>query len=467
MGELPLIMEPGKEGVYPVNLYWMDELEDGKAGLVGTPGLTLDVTVDASGGEVRGMEECKGGVLKGYAFVVCKSSVYRYQSGTPTLCTGSLLTSSGRVCIVNNGTQVMITDGAYGYYVTGTTVTRITDTDFPVASSLAYQDGYGIITEKDTGKFWISGLYDFSAWEALDYATAEGMPDDAVAVMSDHRELMIFGEKSIESYENTGASDFPFERIGGGFIEKGIGAAQSPAKGDNTVFWLSDMRQILRATGIGGAPQIVSTRQLDKRFQAMATVSDAFGFCMDLGGSWYVITFPSENETWCLNTVTNRWNQWASYPYSGTHLRHRANCYCHHDGKHLIGDFENGCIYKVDVDAFADSGNAIRSQLILPVAEKGGRWIYHSRMEIEIKAGVGIATGQGSDPMLMMDWTDTGQKRWSNEHWRSMGKIGEYWKTLVWNSLGRSKHRQYRLTITDPVERQITGYNLSFDVGGY
>jgi hypothetical protein len=69
--------------------------------------------------------------------------------------------------------------------------------------------------------------------------------------------------------------------------------------------------------------------------------------------------------------------------------------------------------------------------------------------------------------MLMLDWTDTGQKTWSNEHWRSMGKAGEFRKILTWHQLGRSKKRQYRATITDPVQREISGINLVFDIGGY
>lgn len=463
MAEMPLIADPGQEGTYPVNLFWQAELDDGKPGYLGTPGLTLEKVIDASLGEIRGMHDMVGG----YLFVVCKSSVYRYKDGTLTTCSGSLLTLSGRVQIVNNGTQLMIIDTLYGYYITGTTVTRITDTDFPIPSSLTYQDGYGIITEKDTGKFFISGLYDFSTWDALDYATAERMPDNARAVISDHAELMIFGDDSTEPYYNSGAASFPFERIAGGFIEKGIGAAQSPAKGDNTVFWFSNARQVLKAAGIGGSPQVVSTRQIDLHFQHMTTVSDAFGFCIDLGGTWYVLTFPTESETWCFNTVTSRWHQWSSYPYSGTHLRHRANCYCYHSGKHLIGDFENGSIYRVDIDAYSDYGNMIRAQVVLPSIEKAGRWIYHNRLELEIKNGVGLVTGQGSEPQIMLDWSDTGQRTWSSEHWRSMGKIGEYRKAVTWNGLGRAKKRQYRATITDPVERELSGFYLSLTIGGY
>jgi hypothetical protein len=188
---------------------------------------------------------------------------------------------------------------------------------------------------------------------------------------------------------------------------------------------------------------------------------------MDLGGTWYVLTFPTENETWCFNSVTGRWHRWSSYPYAGVDGRHRANCYCYHAGKHLIGDFEVSSIYRVDVDTYSDYGNTIRAQVVLPPIEKAGRYLYHNRLELEIKNGVGLSVGQGSDPQIMLDWSDTDQRTWSNEHWRSMGKIGEYRKAVTWNGLGRAKKRNYRVTIADPVEREISGFDLSFTVGGY
>ena len=62
----------------------------------------------------------------------------------------------------------MIIDGLYGYIFNKTTdtFTKITDEDFPVPSDLTFQDGYFIITEKDTAKFWISGVNNGLTWDS-------------------------------------------------------------------------------------------------------------------------------------------------------------------------------------------------------------------------------------------------------------------------------------------------------------
>ena len=101
--------------------------------------------------------------------------------------------------MVDNGTQVMITDDLYGYYVTGTTVTRITDADFPTPSGLTYQDGYGIISRTDTGRIYISALNDFSSW-SLEFSTAAWKADNLKAVYSHNADIFCLGDKTLKSF---------------------------------------------------------------------------------------------------------------------------------------------------------------------------------------------------------------------------------------------------------------------------
>jgi len=73
--------------------------------------------------------------------------------------------------------------------------------------------------------------------------------------------------------------------------------------------------------------------------------------------------------------------------------------------------------------------------------------------------------GGTSDPQAMLDWSDDGGHTWSNEHWASMGVIGDYTARVIWRRLGRSRNRIYRLSITDPVKRVIMGAHLEAEVG--
>jgi hypothetical protein len=61
-------------------------------------------------------------------------------------------------------------------------------------------------------------------------------------------------------------------------------------------------------------------------------------------------------------------------------------------------------------------------------------------------------------PAAGLSLSKDGGKTWGAESIRSMGKVGEYRKRLLWRSLGRCKDRVFRLRISSPVKRIIMGW---------
>lgn len=453
---------PNLDAQQCINFYPVLDQEGGKSvsALYGTPGLKLFRNLNKAA-PVRGLH-----VMDDKLYAVCGNTLYEIPKNAPLEAKSSTLdTLTGHVWMADNGTQLMIVDGSYGYIYQSGTLTKISDTDFPTPSSLTYQDGYFIVTKADSDEIYISALNDGTSWAALDFASAEGKPDDATAVLSDHRELWIFGDETTEVFYNSGDSDFPFERIQGAFIEAGIGAPASPAKGDNTVFWLDQYGRVLRAEGY--TPRVVSTRQIEYQISRYSTISDAIGYVYTQEGHvFYVLTFPTANATWVYDITTGFWHERRSYQEgSYTDGRHRSNCYAFFDNKPIVGDYVNGKLYELDLDTYTDDGNTIKSIRAAQTIHNDRKFIFFHSLEIEFEAGVGLATGQGSDPQAILDWSDDGGHTWSNEHWRSMGKIGEYTKRAIWRRLGRSRNRIFRVTITDPVKRVIIGAHLEATTG--
>lgn len=359
--------------------------------------------------EVRGLFNVGGDKV----LAVVGDTLFGINRATRAVTTiGTILTASGPVDMEDNPTQVMLVDGQYGYvYEKGpATLAQITDLDFPGAASLTYQNGYGIICVPETGRFYLSGINDFTVWDALDFATAEAAPDNAVAVLADHEDLLVFGEKTIEPYVDTGNVDFPYERRSGAMLEIGCGAGHSPAKGENIFFWLDDHGIARKAEGY--SPIIISTRQTEHQTNQLPSFSDGRGMFAVIGGHpLYILTFPAGDYTLVYDVSVQQWYRWTSYPSDS---RWRGNCLMQ-DGKLiLVGDYENGIIYEPDEATEA---------------------------------------AQGTDPQIVMTYSDNGGKTWSNEKWRSAGKVGEYSAQPAWNRLGRSRNRLYRFEGTDAVRK--------------
>ena len=160
--------------------------------LRGSPGLKEWVDT-ANYAEVRGVKKM-GEVL----FTVVGSSVYRMSDGgVKTTCTGALETTTGALPesrMAENGSQLMIVDGKYGYIVSGTTVTRITDEDFPEnPESVTYQDGYFIVTYSYSGRCYVSALNDGTSWDGTLYFNPQGRSDYSLCAFSHRRKLLVLG----------------------------------------------------------------------------------------------------------------------------------------------------------------------------------------------------------------------------------------------------------------------------------
>jgi hypothetical protein len=132
----------------------------------------------------------------------------------------------------------------------------------------------------------------------------------------------------------------------------------------------------------------------------------------------------------------------------------------------VVGDFENGNIYAFDLDVYADNGSIqkwLRSWRALPTGQNNLKRTAHHSLQLDCESGVGLNLGQGSDPQVMLRWSDDGGHTYSNEHWSPVGKIGVYQHRVFWRRLGMTlklRDRVYEVSGTDPVKTVIMGAEL-------
>ena len=379
--------------------------------LFGTPGLKLFAT--AGSGPIR----CSH-VMAGTFYVVSGTEVYAIDSAGSATLIGSI-TGSGAASMDDNGTELVIVSGGNGWVYNGSTLTAIADADFPTVTSVTFLDGYHIFSKDSSGQFVISASYDPTSYDALDFATAEAEPDNLVRVLTDHQELWLFGEKTTEIWYNSGAAAFPFERISGAFIERGCAAVNSVAKMDNSVFWLGDDLVVYRAAEY--TPQRVSTHPIEGAIATFATPSVAEGWTyIQDGHSFYVLTF--EEATFVYDAASGLWHERQSYGQK----RWRATCGTYAYSKTLVGDYDSGNIYELDLNTYQDNGGTILRTAISPPIHADTNRTTMSRFQVEVESGSGLTTGQGSDPQAMLSWSDDGGRTFGQEHWVSLGAIGAY-----------------------------------------
>ena len=124
----------------------------------------------------------------------------------------------------------------------------------------------------------------------------------------------------------------------------------------------------------------------------------------------------------------------------------------------IMQDAITGKIYEPSLDAFNEDGETIAIEITLPTLEASRARVTMYTFEVYCETGVGLNSGQGSDPQIMMMYSDDGGRTWSNELWRSLGLIGQYKTRAIWRRLGQFRQRQIKLTISDPVRKLVMGY---------
>lgn len=423
--------------------------------LFGTPGLKLHANVGT--GPIRAMIRMAGDL-----FIVSGSSLYRLSSNGDVLNMGGI-PGVGAVQMETNGFQIAILAGTEPddlFIATDSTLVQVTDPDYPGASSVVFLDGYFIFTEPESGRFFLSGSYDGAVFDALDFATAEGDPDNLVGAVVDHRELWLVGTSTTEVWYNSGAADFPFERASGAYIERGGIARGSIAKLDNSVFWVGDDRVIYRADGY--SPRRISTHAIEAVLTRYLGLGDLLSFAYTQNGhAFYVLKKPNE-FTFVYDVATGIWHE----RWSHEREDYRVSTFEEAFNLLLVGDDRNGNVYRLDPQFYTENGETFVSRGTSPPLWAEGETATANTLIIGMEPGVGLTTGQGSDPQMMLRWSDDGGKTWSNEKWRSMGPKGHFKQRAKWDRMGQFRMRVYEFAISDPVKRVIDAVAIADIEGG-
>ncbi|GAG86885.1 unnamed protein product, partial [marine sediment metagenome] len=119
---------------------------------------------------------------------------------------------------------------------------------YQLASDVTFIGSYTVFSVLGSDQFFYSDENDSSAYDALDFQTAEDEPDDLVGLTKVGGELWLFGDSTIEIHQLTGG-DLLFQRINGATKKIGCLTRDTISTMDNNVFWLGDDRFIYMNNG--------------------------------------------------------------------------------------------------------------------------------------------------------------------------------------------------------------------------
>jgi hypothetical protein len=341
---------------------------------------------------------------------------------------------------------------------------QITDAGFLGAQRIAFIEGWLIFNQPGTRTFYTTGPTPYSVlFPGAFFSLKDSSTDNLITLFENNRELWLIGERTTEVWYNAGLTNFAFSRIPGVGPQIGCAAVNSITRMGAQLAWLAKNEQGENVVVMSAqySWQRISNHGVEHAISQYSVVDDAIGYAYEEEGHvFYMLTFPTADVTWCYDMTTSQWHKRLSWdPIAAVYHRHRSNCYMDFGDVRIVGDYQNGQFYQMSRQFYSDAGLPLRALRRTPhVWQKTNRGrVFFSQLQIEFTPGVGLQTGQGSNPQCMLRWSSDGGFTWSTEQWSGIGAAGETRNRAIWYLLGEDRDRVWEASITDPVPRDIIG----------
>lgn len=381
------------------------------------------------------------------------------------LAQSAIATSFGLVGMAYSPTQLVLVDGNAGYLFTRATNVFAAIGSFPAvgARTVTFVAGFFVAEQPGTQQFWVSNAFDGSTWNGLATAAASSDSDNILAVDSLNGNLVLFMEKGQEFWQNVGSTPQPFQPILSATNPWGLAAIFSrthllSANDQDSLVFLGQSPggqvQLVQVTGF--SPKVISDPDTEAIWNSFSTVSDATAYAYQIDTHrFYQVNFPTANRSWLYDGSTGILSEVQTGP-TVLPARHTGNLATYYAGQTLVADYATNQIYRLDPNAYTDNGATIIRQIVTRHVFSNFNRVRISLLYLDMETGVGLQSGQGSNPQIMLEYSKDNGRTWSAQRWVTLGLVGQYITRVLWRRFGSTRDATWRITMSDPVKFVIT-----------
>lgn len=442
----------------------------------GTPGLVLQVTA-------RTLRTRGSFTQDGRAWTVIGDTLYEFaldSVGAFSLTTiGTVADDGFPVSFISNGKggdQLGVVSGGVFYVLALDTNTFLPPVSLPFVNPVmaCFLDGYGLLLQQDSPIVWFSALEDFTAFDALDFFARSSTSDNFVGIGATRDRIWGMGSATTTLFYDSGDADTPFVPYPGSTTQVSLASPWLMTVDGDIVTWVGargqGARQMFQATD--PSPTVISTPPIEAFLARCETLEDGelLTYTQD-GHSFSLVTCPSspdEVQTYGWDLREGVWHARAGWDaVRGVYTRWRAKACIAWRDRLIVGDFHTADVYTLELDTYTDNGTILKRERTAPYIGDENQWLFLDQIELGVQAGVGLSTGQGSDPTANLEISRDSAHTFVNAGPAPIGAMGQYLARCIWRKLGRARMDRLvlRVTQTDPVKTAWVGAWLRLTPG--
>jgi len=327
------------------------------------------------------------------------------------------------------------------FYWSGTTLTQVTDPDLGVVLDVVWVDGYFMTTD---GEFLVvTELSNPLSVNPLKYGSSEVDPDPVVALLKLRNEVYALNRNTVEVFDNTGGELFPFERIDGAQLQKGVVGTQACCVFIERIAFLGSGRNEAPGIYVGASAttQKVSTQEIDNillQYTEAQLALVKLEARNDKSHQHLYVHLPDQTLVYdaaaseALQTPV--WFILVSTLVGLAQYKARNMVYAY--DKWLVGDPQSSSIGYLVQDTGHHWGQQVRWEFGTLIAYNESNGAIFNELELVSLTG-SIAIGK--NPQISTSYSLDG-KTYSQEKFISVGTIGNTKKRLTWFQQGHMRN---------------------------
>ena len=275
------------------------------------------------------------------------------------------------------------------------------------------------------------------------------------------------GRFTIEAFDNVGGTGFPFQRIDGAQVMRGIIGTHAYARFAQTFAFVGSAKNEAPAVYImgSGSTDKLSTREIDQILltyteqQLSAVVVEAM---VDKGHNWLMVHLP--DTCWVYDLAATQaagepvWFELNSAVVGKATYRARNLVWCYDSW--ISGDPTTTNLGRFTSSASNHYGQTIGWDFGTMVVYNEGRGAIVHELELVALPG---RVAFGADPVIWTSYSLDGET-WSQERPTAAGKQGERLKRIAWRKQGKlSSYRMQRFRGTSDAHVSIARLEVEIE----